>query len=55
MALGQFILEILLLHSRISRIEQSHVNKIALRITQLQGEPNFDPEDLATRSSQAEI
>ncbi len=55
MALGQFILEILLCNSGISRIEQSHVDQIALRITQLQGEPNFDPEGLATRSSQAEI
>ncbi len=30
--------------------EQGHVDQIALRITQLQGEPNFDPEGLATRS-----
>lgn len=27
-----------------------HADQIALRITQLQGEPNFDPEGLATRS-----
>ena len=55
MALGQFILEILLCNSGISRIERGHVDQIALRITQLQGEPNFDPEGLATRSSQAGI
>jgi bacterioferritin len=30
--------------------EQVHADQIALRITQLQGEPNFDPADLATRS-----
>jgi bacterioferritin len=30
--------------------EQDHVDRIALRITQLQGEPNFDPQGLATRS-----
>ncbi len=30
--------------------EQAHADQIALRITQLQGEPNFDPEGLATRS-----
>jgi bacterioferritin len=30
--------------------EQGHADQIALRITQLQGEPNFDPEGLATRS-----
>lgn len=30
--------------------EQRHADQIALRITQLQGEPNFDPEGLATRS-----
>jgi bacterioferritin len=30
--------------------EQTHADQIALRITQLQGEPNFDPEGLATRS-----
>lgn len=30
--------------------EQGHVDQIALRITQLQGEPNFDPEGLATRN-----
>ena len=30
--------------------EQQHADQIALRITQLQGEPNFDPEGLATRS-----
>ncbi len=30
--------------------EQGHVDQIALRITQLQGKPNFDPEGLATRS-----
>ena len=36
-------------------IEQGHLDQIALRITQLQGEPNFDPEGMATRRSQAEI
>ena len=30
--------------------EQAHADQIALRITQLQGEPNFDPEGLASRS-----
>ena len=30
--------------------EQPHADQIALRITQLQGEPNFDPQGLATRS-----
>jgi bacterioferritin len=30
--------------------EQAHADQIALRITQLGGEPNFDPEGLATRS-----
>lgn len=30
--------------------EQGHADQIAMRITQLQGEPNFDPEGLATRS-----
>jgi bacterioferritin len=30
--------------------EQGHADEIALRITQLQGLPNFDPEGLATRS-----
>lgn len=30
--------------------EQGHADQLALRITQLQGEPNFDPEGLATRS-----
>lgn len=30
--------------------EQLHADQIALRITQLQGEPNFDPQGLATRS-----
>lgn len=30
--------------------EQVHADQIALRITQLQGTPNFDPEGLATRS-----
>lgn len=30
--------------------EQDHADRIALRITQLQGEPNFDPDGLATRS-----
>lgn len=30
--------------------EQLHADQIALRITQLQGEPNFDPNGLATRS-----
>jgi bacterioferritin len=30
--------------------EQGHADEIALRITQLQGLPNFDPEGLTTRS-----
>ncbi|HEX4950131.1 MAG TPA: ferritin-like domain-containing protein [Blastocatellia bacterium] len=30
--------------------EQMHADRIAQRITQLQGEPNFDPEGLAQRS-----
>jgi bacterioferritin len=30
--------------------EQDHADRIALRITQLQGEPDFDPQGLATRS-----
>jgi rubrerythrin len=30
--------------------EQAHVDMVAERITQLGGEPNFDPEGLATRS-----
>ena len=30
--------------------EQEHVNRIAERITQLNGEPDFDPKNLATRS-----
>lgn len=30
--------------------EQVHADQIALRITQLQGEPNFDPAGLAERS-----
>lgn len=30
--------------------EQEHVDRIAERIVQLQGKPNFDPEGLATRS-----
>lgn len=30
--------------------EQLHADRIAQRITQLQGEPDFDPEGLATRS-----
>ena len=30
--------------------EQGHADEIAARITQLDGEPNFDPEGLATRS-----
>jgi len=30
--------------------EQQHADQIALRITQLRGEPNFDPQGLATRS-----
>jgi bacterioferritin len=33
-----------------AREEQIHADRIAQRITQLQGEPNFDPEGLATRS-----
>src|SRR5919109_5389675 len=30
--------------------EQLHVDQVAERITQLRGEPNFNPEGLATRS-----
>ncbi len=30
--------------------EQVHADQIAVRITQLQGSPNFDPQGLATRS-----
>lgn len=30
--------------------EQLHADQIALRITQLRGEPNFNPEGLATRA-----
>ena len=30
--------------------ELGHADQIALRITQLQGEPNFDPEGITTRS-----
>jgi bacterioferritin len=30
--------------------EQGHADRIAARIVQLQGEPNFDPEGLSTRS-----
>jgi bacterioferritin len=30
--------------------EQTHADQIAQRITQLDGQPNFDPEGLATRS-----
>ncbi len=30
--------------------EQAHADQIALRITQLQGSPNFDPQGLASRS-----
>ncbi len=30
--------------------EQGHADQLAMRITQLQGEPNFDPEGLASRS-----
>jgi bacterioferritin len=30
--------------------EQGHADKIAARIVQLDGEPNFDPEGLLTRS-----
>lgn len=30
--------------------EQLHADQLALRITQLQGEPDFDPQGLATRS-----
>ena len=30
--------------------EQGHADRIAARIVQLQGEPNFNPEGLATRS-----
>jgi bacterioferritin len=33
-----------------AREEQEHADQIAERITQLGGEPNFDPEGLATRS-----
>ncbi|MFN0119626.1 MAG: bacterioferritin [Blastocatellia bacterium] len=33
-----------------AREEQIHADQIAQRITQLQGEPNFNPEGLATRS-----
>lgn len=33
-----------------AREEQTHADLIAQRITQLQGEPNFNPEGLATRS-----
>jgi bacterioferritin len=33
-----------------AREEQIHADLIAQRITQLQGEPNFNPEGLATRS-----
>lgn len=33
-----------------AREEQIHADRIAQRITQLQGEPNFNPEGLATRS-----
>lgn len=33
-----------------SNEEQGHADQIAMRITQLQGEPNFDPEGLALRS-----
>ena len=30
--------------------EQQHADDVAMRITQLRGEPNFDPEGLSTRS-----
>jgi len=30
--------------------EQGHADRLAARITQLRGEPNFDPDGLATRS-----
>jgi len=30
--------------------EQGHADQVAMRITQLQGEPNFDPHGLAERS-----
>ena len=30
--------------------EQAHVDEVAMRIVQLQGSPDFDPEGLATRS-----
>jgi bacterioferritin len=30
--------------------EQDHADRLAMRITQLQGEPDFNPEGLATRS-----
>ncbi|MAT04425.1 MAG: bacterioferritin [Acidimicrobiaceae bacterium] len=30
--------------------EQDHVDRVALRITQLNGDPNFDPAGLATRA-----
>jgi bacterioferritin len=30
--------------------EQDHADRIALRITQLDGEPNYDPDTLTTRS-----
>ncbi|HEX6310184.1 MAG TPA: ferritin-like domain-containing protein [Acidimicrobiia bacterium] len=30
--------------------EQGHADQVAMRITQLDGEPNFDPDGLATRS-----
>ena len=30
--------------------EQNHADQIAMRITQLQGQPNFDPDGLALRS-----
>ena len=30
--------------------EQEHVDRVALRITQLNGDPNFDPAGLATRA-----
>jgi bacterioferritin len=33
-----------------AREEQDHADRIAERITQLDGEPNFSPEGLATRS-----
>ena len=33
-----------------AREEQIHADRVAERITQLQGEPNFDPTGLATRS-----